>query len=181
MIKKISMGLLVLILSSTPSTAEPWQPPTQAKETSKESPTLEWSHRKGLRFGYSYINKGTESGKLKNPSMFTMGFETQQTMEGGDWLDLLFIQNITVGGLEQSLLIPSVNGLVGFEINKRLQLGVGANATLADPSNQGNYLHLVTAAGWTQPAGVFSVPVHVVFIPDVNDYWRLAATTGINW
>jgi len=37
------------------------------------------------------------------------------------------------------------------------------------------------ANGWTQDAGIFSVPVHLVFIPDVNDYYRVAVTTGINW
>jgi len=71
--------------------------------------------------------------------------------------------------------------MVGFEINNRLQLGVGANAVLSDPSGDDNYLHLVTGVGWTQPAGAFSVPIHVVFIPDINDYWRLVATTGVNW
>jgi hypothetical protein len=179
MIKKIVIGLLSVMLTTTVQ-AEGYESVAQP-EVTYEKIKPEWHHRKGMRFGYSYINKGTDSGKLKNPSMFTMGFEAQQTMKGGEWLDILFIQNVTVGGLEQSLLIPSVNGLVGFEVNQRLQVGVGINATLADPSGEDNYLHLVTAAGWTQPAGFFSVPVHVVFIPDVNDYWRLAATTGVNW
>ena len=179
MIKKLTMGMLALTLSSNVQ-ADSYESVVQPPVT-YEKIKPEWNNRKGLRFGYSYINKGTDSGKLKNPSIFTMGFEAQQTMKGGDWLDLLFIQNVTIGGLEQSLIIPSVNGLVGFEVNQRLQLGVGMNATLADPSGEDIYFHLVTAAGWTQPAGAFSVPVHVVFIPDVNDYWRLAATTGVNW
>jgi len=154
---------------------------SNAMGESNSSEQPEWSHRKGMRFGYAYINNGERSEYLTNPSMFTIGFETQQTMKGGEWLDILFIQNITVGGLEQSVLVPSVNMIAGFEINNRLQLGVGANGTLADPSGEKNYLHLVTAVGWTQPAGHFSVPIHVVFIPDVNDYWRVAATTGVNW
>jgi len=40
---------------------------------------------------------------------------------------------------------------------------------------------LVTALGWTQQAGVFSVPIHFVYVPDINDYWRGAITTGVNW
>ncbi len=170
MIKKLCIGLLALILS-TPAMAA----------GNEQSPKQEWDQRKGLRFGYAYINHGDDSPHLKNPSMFTIGFEGQQTMKGGEWLDLLFIENITIGGLEQSVLIPSVNLMVGFEINNRLQLGVGANAALSDPSGDDNYLHLVAGAGWTQPAGAFSVPIHVVFIPDINDYWRLVATTGVNW
>ena len=44
-----------------------------------------------------------------------------------------------------------------------------------------HFFHLVTAVGWTQAAGIFSVPIHLVFIPDVNDYYRVALTTGVNW
>lgn len=170
MIKKICIGLLALMLTTPAEAVGFTQPPKQ-----------DWSQRIGVRFGYAYINHGENSPYLQNPSMFTIGFEGQQTMKGGEWLDLLFIENITIGGLEQSVLIPSLNMMVGFEINNRLQLGVGANAALSDPSGDDNYLHLVTGVGWTQPAGAFSVPVHVVFMPDINDYWRLVATTGVNW
>ena len=96
-----------------PSETDPQSAPAEVQqpEITYENIKPEWTSRKGLRFGYAYINKGDESGRLTNPSMFTMGFETQQTMKGGDWLDLLFTQNITIGGLEQSVVIPSVNAL----------------------------------------------------------------------
>ena len=148
---------------------------------------LSMSYRKGLRFGYNYVNQGAEKTelnddpRLSSPHMFAMGFEMQQTMAGGDWLDILFIQNVTISGLEQSLVIPSANALAGFEINRKLQAGVGVNLSPADPADDGNYVHLVTAVGWTQQAGSLSVPLHLVFIPDVNDYWRCAVTTGVNW
>jgi 2-keto-4-pentenoate hydratase/2-oxohepta-3-ene-1,7-dioic acid hydratase in catechol pathway len=152
-----------------------------AEEELTLSTKPEYSHRKGMRFGYNYANKAEESSKLQSPHMFALGFEAQQTMAGGDWLDLLFIQNITISGLEQSVVIPTGNALVGFEINKAFQIGVGANVSIYDPSGKDNYIHLVSAVGWTQPAGTFSVPVHFVLIPDVNNYWRCAATTGVNW
>jgi len=141
----------------------------------------DWTTRKGLRFGYNYVSGGERSDRIISPHMFAIGFESQQTMSGGDWLDLLFVQNLTISGLEQSLVIPSANVLVGFEINNSLQLAVGANATIYDPAGDNNYVHLVSAIGWTQAAGHFSVPVHLVYIPDVNEYWRLAVTTGVNW
>jgi len=102
-------------------------------------------------------------------------------MRGGDWLDLLFIENVTISGLEQSVMVPSANALVGFEINNALQVAVGANVTIYDPADDGNYIHLVSAIGWTQAAGRFSVPVHLIYIPDINGYYRIAATTGVNW
>ena len=189
MIKNLSIGLLTLMLTGTTAHAEP----TTAVATSTvsyediDSIPLSISYRKGLRFGYNYVNQGAEKTelnddpRLSSPHMFAMGFEMQQTMAGGDWLDILFIQNITISGLEQSLVIPSANALVGFEINRKLQAGVGVNLSPADPADDGNYVHLVTAVGWTQQAGSLSVPLHLVFIPDVNDYWRCAVTTGVNW
>ena len=142
---------------------------------------MDWTSRKGIRFGYNYANKADESDRLQSPHMFAIGFETQQTMDGDSWLDLLFIQNLTISGLDQSVILPSANALVGFEIKDALQLAIGANATVVDPSDQNHYFHLVAAVGWTQDAGIFSVPVHLVFIPDVNDYYRIAVTTEINW
>jgi hypothetical protein len=172
MIKKILACTLGLMLS-TPAAAD--------DENITPAPREEWTIRKGLRFGYTYANKAEQSERLASPHMFAMGFEMQETMAGGDWLDLLFIQNVTVSGLEQSVVIPSVNALVGFEINNALQVGVGANAGIIDPSGENHFVHLVSALGWTQQAGAFSVPIHVVFIPDINDYYRFAVTTGVNW
>ena len=158
MIKQTLACLLGLSLSTTALAAEATNPTstsTVAYEDIKSIP-LSWSYRKGLRFGYNYVNKGADKTalnddpRLSSPHMFAIGFEMQQTMAGGDWLDILFIQNVTISGLEQSL-------------------------------DDGNLIHLVTAIGWTQPAGSLSVPLHLVFIPDVNDYWRCAVTTGVNW
>ena len=142
MIKKLLACALAL---SVPITAVAETNITQPAVTyeSAESIPLSWSYRKGLRFGYNYVNKGAEQNpetpnkepRLSSPHMFAIGYEMQQTMAGGDWLDILFIQNITISGLEQSLIIPSANLLVGFEINKSLQLGVGANVAPVDPAD----------------------------------------------
>jgi len=171
MIKKILACTLGLLLST----------PAIADDPTTGIAGEEWTFRKGLRFGYTYANKADQSERLASPHMFAMGFELQQTMSGGEWLDLLFIQNVIVSGLEQSVIIPSVNALVGFEINNALQLGVGVNGGIVDPSGEDHFVHLVTAVGWTQQAGVFSVPIHVVYVPDINDYYRFAITTGVNW
>jgi|TARA_R110001583_G_scaffold16234_10_gene66231 hypothetical protein len=175
MIKKILASMLCFGLASTPVLAD-----DHAVGANSDS-DMDWSTRKGMRFGYNYANKADESDRLESPHMFAIGFEMQQTMDGDSWLDLLFIQNLTISGLDQSVVLPSANALVGFEIKDSLQLAVGANATIVDPSDSNHYLHLVTAVGWTQDAGIFSVPVHLIFVPDVNDYYRVAVTTGINW
>ena len=56
----------------------------------------EWTKRKGTRFGYTYANKADVSDRLESPHMVSLGFEMQQTMHGGEWLDILYIQNIDI-------------------------------------------------------------------------------------
>jgi len=141
----------------------------------------EWNSRKGIRFGYNYANGADESDRVDSPHMFAMGFEMQQTRPGGSWLDVLFIQNATISGLDQSIIAPSLSVLVGFEIDKQVQIGVGPNITFYDPSGEDNYFHLLAAVGYTAEAGIFSVPLHLFFVPDVNGYYRIGATTGVNW
>ena len=173
MIKKLlAMACGVLMATSTPA---------YGADHTTGIAGEQWTFRKGMRFGYSYANNADESEKLASPHMFAMGFELQQTMSGGDWLDILFIQNAVVTGLEQSVVIPTANALVGFEVNNAFQIGVGVNLSAYDSSGNDNYIHLVSALGWTQEAGVFSVPIHFVYIPDVNGYYRFAVTTGVNW
>jgi len=146
-----------------------------------------WTKRSGLRFGYVYANKADEpdangkESKLNSPHMFTMGFELQQCMPGGKWLDVLFIQNVSITGLDQSVVAPSARVLIGFEIDKSIQLAVGPSLSFHDPAGEDKYIHLTAAIGYTMDAGVFSVPVHFSFVPDVNDYWTTAVTTGVNW
>lgn len=153
----------------------------------QSAPDRQWTKRAGIRLGYVYANnahkpdsQGKES-ELHSPHMFTMGFEMQQAMPGGDWLDVLFIQNVSLSGLDQSILAPSARVLVGFEIDKSLQLAVGPNISPHDPSGEEKFIHLMAAVGYTMNAGMFSVPVHFSFIPDVNGYWATAMTTGVNW
>jgi hypothetical protein len=168
MLRKILLCFLVMLFS-TPVFAE--------KPVEKD----DWKVRSGLRFGYAYLHKGEDVEKLAGPHMLLLGFEFQQTLDGGEWLDVLFVQNVSVVGLDQSIFAPSASLLVGFEFADRLQMALGANIAAFDPAKEDNYVHVVSAIGYTEQVGIFSVPVHVTFIPDVNGYWRMGATTGVNW
>ena len=168
MLRKILLCFLVMLFST----------PVFAEKSAKKD---DWKVRSGLRFGYAYLHKGADVEKLASPHMFLLGFEFQQTLDGGDWLDVLFVQNVSVVGLDQSVFAPSASLLVGFEFADRLQLALGANLAAFDPAEEDNYVHVVTAIGYTEKVGIFSVPVHVTYIPDVNGYWRMGATTGVNW
>lgn len=172
--KKLITLLTGFMLGFTPSTADAYTHDTVDLRH-------DWTSRYGLRFGYVYLNKAETTEHFAVNHLSTVGFESQQTLAGGSWLDILFIQNIMVSGLDQSVMAPSLSALVGLEINKKLQLGIGPNVSIADPSKQDHYVHLVTAIGYTMDAGLFSVPIHFSFIPDVEDFYRVGITTGVSW
>ena len=138
-------------------------------------PTLTSMH--GFRFGYGYVNVDpTTHATLKDRWLYLIGYELTQVLDGGSWLDVIFVQNISVVGLNQSIIIPSANVLLGFEFNDNFQLASGINLT---PSE--NPAHMVLAAGWTPKVGDINVPCHISYIPDVNNNWRMYLTTGVNW
>ena len=149
----------------------------------------DWHKRTGIRFGYAYINGVQEAEDLNSPGEVkrihphtsVLGFEMQQAMAGGGWLDILFIENVSLTGLDQSVINPSASLLVGFEIDKQIQLGVGPHLSFFDASGENRYIHLIVAAGYTAQAGLLSVPLHVTFVPDVDGFWAMAITTGVNW
>ena len=172
--KKLTTLLAGFMLGFTPNTAD---------ASSRDTINLahDWTSRYGLRFGYVYLNKAETTEHFAVNHLSTVGFESQQTLKGGSWLDILFIQNLMVSGLDQSVMAPSLSMLVGLEINEKLQLGVGPNISIADPSKQDHYVHLITAIGYTMEAGMLSVPIHFSFIPDVEDFYRVGITTGVNW
>jgi hypothetical protein len=182
--KKENRILLTIIcgaaLVSTLGSSTSWAKSTEQNKTTKtKKEKVDVSTRSGIRLGYGY-----QAGKLEDtnvPHFFTMGYELQQTVHGGAWLDILFVQNLMIGGLAQSEFIPSVNMLIGFEIDKQIQFGVGPNFSLWDPSNDDKFVHMVAAVGWQRKVGKLTVPIHLNFVPDKDGYWRSGVTTGVNW
>lgn len=133
----------------------------------------------GFRVGYTYVNGLSQGSPLHSPHLFVIGYEGTQRAVGGRWLNVIAVENVSIAGINQSVFIPSLNGLVGFEIDEQVQIGTGLNVNPFDPS--GKYVHQIVAVGWTPPAGAFNVPLHVTFIPDVDGNWRAGTTIGVNW
>ena len=132
--------------------------------------------RHGFRMGYGYINAPEDSETLSNNWLYLLGYELNQTIYGGDWINVLFVQNFSVVGINQSLFIPSGNLLMGFEFSERFQIASGINVVPTD-----NWCHMVIAAGWTPKVGDINIPFHVSYVPDVDNQWRTYLTTGVNW
>ena len=131
----------------------------------------------GFRFGYGYVNVDPDEHEvLRDRWLYVIGYELTQVLDGGSWLDIMFVQNISVVGLNQSIIIPSGNVLLGFEFNDNFQLASGINIT---PTQEP--FHMILAAGWTPKVGDINVPCHISYVPDINNNWRMYLTTGVNW
>ena len=126
--------------------------------------------------GYGYVNAPDDHETLRSNWLYLLGYELNQTVIGGSWINVLFVQNFSVVGINQSLFIPSGNLLVGFEFNERFQLATGLNLVPAE-----DFCHMVLAAGWTPKVGEINIPFHVSYVPDHNNNWRAYLTTGVNW
>lgn len=114
---------------------------------------------------------------LKSPYMFLLGYEGFYRIVGHSWLNVLMVGNVSVAGLDQSKFIPTASGLLGFEIDRQLELGVGVNVT-PDPVSPS---HMIAAAGWTPKVGSIQTPIHFFYIPDADGNSRTGATIGMNW
>ena len=142
----------------------------------------------GFRLGWTYIynmDKPTREGGmslkdefgLKSPNMMLLGYEGFYRIVGHSWLNVLLVGNVTVAGLEQSKFIPAASGLLGVEIDRAFQVGVGVNLT-PDPQAP---THMIAAAGWTPKVGAISTPIHFFFVPDTEGNHRMGATLGMSW
>lgn len=142
----------------------------------------------GVRLGWMYLDhydKPTrENGMslkdevgLKTPHMMLIGYEAFYRVVGHSWLDVLIVGNLSVAGVEQSVVIPAASGLIGFEIDRAFQIGIGVNLT---PDTEAP-THMIAAAGWTPRVGSIHTPVHVFWIPDLANNSRYGATVGVSW
>jgi hypothetical protein len=145
----------------------------------------------GFRLGYAYlmnINAPVDSRNpssqtmaekygIRTPHEFLIGYEVTFRLVGHDWLNVLFVSNAMVSGLEQSKIFPSLNSLIGFELGNTFQAGVGVNLmpVMDKPA------HMMVAAGWTPRVGDFYTPIHAFYVPDVDGQSRMGVTLGVNW
>jgi hypothetical protein len=77
-----------------------------------------------------------------------------------------------LGGLEQSLTIPSMSWMVGLRTSNGAEFGIGPNLTPAGAA-------LAIAAGVTIRSGVVNIPVNVAIVPSKAGV-RLSVLTGFN-
>jgi hypothetical protein len=77
-----------------------------------------------------------------------------------------------VGGLEQSVLLPSLTWLVGVRSGAGTEFGVGPNITAAGTA-------LAVGGGMTFRSGALFIPVNVAAVPSRSGV-RVSVLTGFN-
>jgi hypothetical protein len=128
---------------------------------------------RGFRVGYAY----SLDEALLSPHLLVMGFELGQRIAGGEGLDVLMTANLAFAGINQSILLPTLNLQLGFEVSDSLQLMAGPSIAWTKPEEE--MLHMMASVGWIGEAGLLRVPLHLAWIPDVHGRDQFLATTGV--
>jgi hypothetical protein len=153
-VRHAAHGALLTLLLCTPALSQTTNLPPIAKTADLSGP----------RFGLTLLGDGLvkklEERDIKvgpQISQFGWQFEKQfYTKDSGvtmvtEWVAL-------VGGLEQSVVLPSVSWMVGVRTRDGAEFGIGPNITPAGTA-------LVFATGMTFRAGALNIPVNVAVVP----------------
>jgi hypothetical protein len=141
-------------------------------------PVAHTANLSGPRFGLTLlsdgiVNKLAERDIAVRPyiSQFGWQFEKQFfTKDSGvtmvtEWVAL-------IGGLEQSVALPSLSWMVGVRTRDGAEFGIGPNITPAGTA-------LVFATGMTFRTGALNVPVNVAVVPSKSGT-RVSVLTGFS-
>lgn len=132
----------------------------------------------GFRMGYGYV----ANSELRSPHLMILGWDHMQTISTGSKIDVIVAGNVSLGGMNQGVMLPSSHLIVGYQFNDSLQLGVGPVVTFAELGDQPSArLNMIAAAGWNIKMGDVYFPIHAAYVPDLDGRWRTYITTGMNW
>lgn len=163
---RVALFVLVSLAAAGSAAAQTVPPPARTVSLS------------GPRFGVTMLGDGVVA-KLQERSIhveptisqFGWQFEKQFfSSQGGltavtEWVGLL-------GGLEQSVALPSLSWMVGVRTRDGAEFGIGPNITPAGSA-------LAIAAGITFRAGVVNVPVNLAVVPSKAGV-RVSVLSGFN-
>jgi len=113
---------------------------------------------------------------------FGVNFE-QRIRLGGTQSHFAFQEVFTVGGLDQNVVVPSLNTLIGFRSHTGLEFGLGPNMAITNNDGAvGFAVSVVYAVGWTFSFNGVYVPVDVAVVPTPKDGRpRVTILTGFNF
>ena len=109
----------------------------------------------------------SDSSRTFFPVFTQMGVVLQQLLPlGSTGISLTFQQTLLMGGLEQSMPIPSAFMTIGCRMPFGLELGLGPYATVtADGGSTHFVLAIAYTLGWVFALPGFTVPLTLEFVP----------------
>jgi len=167
-VRRVGPPALFVLCLAAPAASQTLPP--YAKEASLAGP----------RFGLTLLSDGVvrqvyeNDGITVGPQISQFGWQFEKQFYTKDtpvtvvteWVALL-------GGLEQSLAIPSLSWLVGVRTRDGAEFGIGPNVSPAGSA-------LVLAAGMTFRAGAVNVPVNFAVVPSKAGS-RVTLLTGFSF
>ncbi len=132
----------------------------------------------GPRFGLTLLSDGIvkkihKEGLDVGPQMSQFGWQFEKQLYTKDTpVTMVTEWVVLLGGLEQSVAIPSLSWMVGVRTRDGAEFGIGPNVTPAGTA-------LVLATGMTFRAGAVNVPVNVAVVPSKAGS-RVTVLTGFS-
>jgi hypothetical protein len=166
-----SLVVVVLSLMSRDASAQVVPAPPQPVQ----SMSLE-----GPRIGATFLSPGIRARlrdrrSLDVGSVITqIGWQTEKRFltSSSGWTGV--IEGVVLaGGMEQGVVIPSLNWLMGLRTPTGVEFAIGPNLTAAG-------IALVAAGGVTFKAGDLNVPVNLAVVPSKEGI-RVSMLAGFNW
>jgi len=165
-VRATACAAVVTLVAASPALSQSVAAPVQAQTSTQQLPPVaRTANLSGPRFGLTLLSDGTVAKlkdreiELERPfvSQFGWQFEKQFfTRDSGvtmvtEWVGL-------VGGLDQSVLLPSLSWMVGVRTRDGAEFGVGPNVTPAGTA-------LVLATGFTFRTGAMNIPLNAAVVP----------------
>ncbi len=141
-------------------------------------PVADTANLSGPRFGLTMLSPGIVD-KLQGRRIFVRSSITQfgwqwekQFYTRGSGVTMVTEWVGLIGGLDQSVVLPSLSWLVGVRNRGGAEFGIGPNITPAGVA-------LVFAAGMTFRSGAFNVPINIAVVPSKSGS-RVSLMTGFS-
>jgi hypothetical protein len=132
----------------------------------------------GPRFGFTLLSDGVVDSLatrdiIVRPAISQFGWQVEkQFFTRGSGVTMVTEWVGLVGGLDQSVMLPSLSWIVGVRTRDGAEFGIGPNVTPAGTA-------IVFATGMTFRTGALNVPVNVAVVPSKSGT-RVSILTGFS-
>lgn len=164
-VRATAWAAVMILGAAGPARSQSVPAPVPAPGATQLPPVARTANLSGPRFGLTILSEETvaklkeRSIELERTSVSQFGWQFEKqffTRESGvsmvtEWVAL-------VGGLDQSVVLPSLSWMVGVRTRDGAEFGIGPNITPAGTA-------LVLATGFTFRTGALNIPLNAAVVP----------------